>query len=642
MMPQPMTIRPYWQLLFITVLLVNTVLISPARGNVPTDDAVVTARFDRQQVSLGDRVTLTIKLTGRGANGEPDLTPLAADFELNGTSVGSETRIINWQRSDSIVWRIELTPKRIGQLQIPPLKVGNEQTPPLELTVTAAPDVIPGQAGDALFIEVELDTAGQSLFVQQQVPLVVRLYSTRPLIGGDLSEPHADGAVIERLDKDHQFTTQRAGKSYLVVERRYTFSPERSGQLRLAPVTFKGEVQAPARRSGSRGHPLFDDPLFDDLLRGVQPGAGGALFNRGEPAQAQSNALTINVLARPTDADTAHWLPAEAVTITDSWAQSPPILTAGEPATRTVTVTAKGLEGSQIPHLNMQLPPAVRVYPETPRVETRTDGTRVFGTSEQRLTIIPTSGGQLTLPAIRLPWWDTQAQQAREVVIPAVTVTVQGAVVPAEPAPQPSDLRVNSTAAAAPKPVTPPAPVASPVTTAPAPSSPARWPWLAVTAGVIVLLVSAAGGWYGWRRWRARRAAELVTPTANQWRATVLAAATRHDAAGCSQALLNWARATWIIASPMNLQGLIAHLTQLKSNAVAPQFIDAVVQLERALYAPNAADWNGDELKQALPRYLPSLIKQRYWAANDGELLAPLYPEFAQRHHGFYHSIPHH
>ncbi len=88
---------------------------------------------------------LTIEAEGRNLPGEPDLTALADDFDVLGTSQGSEIRIVNGQRSDKRSWRITLAPKSIGTVEIPPIDVGDERTAPLTLTVSAGAAGRPGR-----------------------------------------------------------------------------------------------------------------------------------------------------------------------------------------------------------------------------------------------------------------------------------------------------------------------------------------------------------------------------------------------------------------------------------------------------------------------------------------------------------------
>jgi hypothetical protein len=60
-----------------------------------------------------------------------------------------------------------------------------------------------------------------------------------------------------------------------------------------------------------------------------------------------------------------------------------------------------------------------KVYPDQPDVQSRTDRTWVLGKREDKFAIVPTQEGTMVLPEIRIPWWDTQADRERVIVIPA-------------------------------------------------------------------------------------------------------------------------------------------------------------------------------------------------------------------------------
>lgn len=157
--------------------------------------AELRAFFDRPTVYEGDRLTLTIEVEGNQRPGEPELSVLDDAFDVLGISTGSQISIVNGRRSDKLTWQISLMPKITGKIEVPPIQVGTRQTSPLTLTVSSVPQGAQGGPGDDLYIEVALDTDGDSVMVQQQIPVVVRLYSALPIRGGELTDPRADGAV---------------------------------------------------------------------------------------------------------------------------------------------------------------------------------------------------------------------------------------------------------------------------------------------------------------------------------------------------------------------------------------------------------------------------------------------------------------
>ena len=189
----------------------------------------VRAYFDRDTIYPGDTATLTIETDDQqqSANVEPDLAPLAQDFEVLGTSSGSQIQIINGQRSATTQWRIELAPKSEGTLQVPALQVGSARTAPLQLKVTPMPPEMARQQADHIFIQSEAEAA-EKTYVQAQIGYTVRLLYDLPLLDGELSDPQPADAIVERLDKDRNYTTTINGRRYGVLERHYAIFPEKA------------------------------------------------------------------------------------------------------------------------------------------------------------------------------------------------------------------------------------------------------------------------------------------------------------------------------------------------------------------------------------------------------------------------------
>ncbi|WP_200233401.1 BatD family protein [Thiohalocapsa halophila] len=601
--------------------------------------AEVSARFDRSTVHEGDTVNLIIETDGlRG--GQPDLSALDADFEVLGTSTGSRIQIVNGRQSAMRTWKVQLAPKRQGSIEVPPMPVGDERTPALRLTVTETPREPAGVPGDDLFLEVDVGGDGGPVFVQQQVPLTVRLYSALPLRGGELSSPRPDGAVLERLGEDVQYSTRRNGRRYQVIERRFSLSPERSGELRIPPVSFSGDLRSAdgGPFGDDRLAHLFRDPLFERFSSG---------FERGEPVRARSRAVTLEVEPQPDDFDGRWWLPARELAIDDSWERDPPALARGEPATRTLTITATGLAGSQIPEIAVPAPDSVRVYADDVEAETRTDGEKLFGVSRQQVTVMPTAGGSVTFPEIRVRWWDVQAGRERTAVVPARRLPVAGAAGGAASAGRDAPA-AGSTASAAAGPADAGAGDGAAPADAPLPNR------LAETrrpVGWLLLVAALLGGLALLWRLRHRlprprlpgalrpasgaaapgltgngRRASAVRPGGGSAQVSALrAAAANGDARAAAQALLGLARRHWGASAPTSLGGIAARLAA-DGTAAGEQAGAAVRGLEASLYGPQAGAWDGSGFaEQVLPRFT-SRAGGAAGEAGD-EALAPLYPQ---------------
>ncbi|MEA3273994.1 MAG: BatD family protein [Pseudomonadota bacterium] len=605
---------PFLQLPALLRAILAGLVIAGISGGALAGD--LRAYFDRKAVHEGDTVTLVIESESGGGE-EPDLSALGTDFDVLGTSQGTQISIINGRRTDTTRWLVTLTPKRTGTIEVPSLAVGSGRTPPLTLQVSEVSTDAVGQAGDDLFVEVELGASGDSVIVQQQVPVTVRLLSTVPLLKGSLSEPRPAGAVVEKLGKDLQYETRRDGREYQVVERRYVLSPEKSGELRIPPVVFKGSVRSAKGRGGGFGG-AFGDPTFDRLFNdGFFSRDPFGMFERGEPVRAQSRAITLDVQARPESYAGAHWLPAEQLDITDSWAEAPPELRVGEPVTRTLTLEARGLAGPQIPEIEIPGVAGVRAYPEETETESRTDGETIFGISRQSVTLIPTREGDLDLPAIRVAWWDTVAQEERVADLPGWRVKVgEGSAPQAAPAPLPTDTREE-------------APVkreASTETSEAGGHGNATDNRLLIGGGLLLLVLAtlSAGLTLHRRRSVATKAAKgqsakrsRPTPRAGDAKRSLHRACEANDFRGAAKALHVWAAATWPKDPPRNLGALAARMDR---------GADEIRELERRLYAPEAGLWEGAPLWRALRA---GLLNDEARRTDQTDALEPLYPRRA-------------
>jgi len=602
---------------------------------VTTSEAAVRVTLDRDTVYAGDIVTLTIERDGQQSNLQPDLAPLEKNFEVLGASTQTQVSIFNGRRSDKTLWQVQLQPRQSGRLRIPPVTVGTQQTAALELNVTEAPQQTASQPNQHVFIEVEADTANKQIYVQQQIPYSVRLYYDERLQDGELSGPEPKNAVAEQLGEDKRYSTVRNGRQYSVIERHYVISPEKSGSLTIPPATFRGRIAVPEQRGRSRGpssmmdqffknSPFANDPFFRDNMLNDRFFSSSPFGDPGKPIAIRSRAINIDIKPRPAAAR-QHWLPAEAVSLHDSWTENPPQFKVGEPVSRTITIQTRGLAGSQIPELNIAAPANTRLYPETPGHESRTDGKTIYGTRSQTLTYIPGAQGALKIPAITLNWWDARHNKAASTTLPGWQFKVLPGAAGATGTPTANAAQAGQQTAPASKTTkTDSKQIESASGSTLADAVKSNWRWLAGASGmllVFVLLVMA-------RRTKQRRqndipSAEKQTPTrtahAQPNRKSVLQALQKacedNDRHAAAKALLDLGQAYWPDDPPRSLDALGTRIEKGQ-----PQ----LSELERSLYAAEASDWNGtalwDEFRHGLQEKKPDRQSQ------DDEL-RPLYPQ---------------
>jgi len=566
--------------------------------------ADVNASLDRNSIYDGDTVTLIIETDDRNHAGEPDLTGLQQDFEVLGTRSSRQTQIINGRRTDKHQWHIELAPKNSGTVTVPAIRVGTDETRPLQLSVKEQPAADAAGTGQPVFVKVSVEPADGTAWVQQQIQYTLQLYFRESLAEGSFDGPNVDDAIVERLGEDDQYSTTVDGEQYQVIERHYAIFPEHSGKLVIPPVVFNGRLAGePLQRSRSSGMNAMMNRLFE----------GSLLRAPGKRVRLRSEAVTLDIQPRPASYTGRHWLPSEQVILRDSWAEGPPEFHAGEPVMRTITLEAQGLESSHLPEISLPEAQGMRVYPEQPQLETRTDGESVYGSSVQTVAYVPSATGRITVPAFQVDWWDTREQRQRSTVLPAWEVNVlPGEAGPVDAVPPPDPVEILNHQA-----VTKVAD-ATPVDESRGVS---RLQWLLLLAGLAVVFVLV----YLQRRKQqhATPVADRLTPPGKQQlkaASTLLEQACReNNPQAAARALLQWAAARWPDDAPRNLGSLAQHLATGSHE---------IHELEQVLYATGSQDWQGDALWQVFSKGLEEVTSE---SPVRQEGLSPLYPDWKAR-----------
>ena len=601
--------------------------------------ADVNARLDRSHIYNGDTVTLHITTSGQDQDNQPDLTPLKKDFDVLRTSSSSQIQIINGNRSDKHEWQIELAPRSKGKLTVPALNVGNKKTMPLTLSVSDEATTSSTQSGQPVFIKSEISSETGNTYVQQQILYTTRLYYRVPLVEGSFTAPKIENAVVEQLGEDKQYNTTVKGQSYQVLERRYAIFPEHSGTLTIPAVIFNGRTVAQQQQS-----PFGQmDSMFQQMLN--QSGFNSSLFNgtafgsSGKRVHYASNAITLQIKPQPADYSGANWLPTQSMEIKDSWATSPPVMHAGEPVTRSLTMEAKGLEASQLPDIKLPGSDSVRIYPEKSKQSNRTDGDWIYGTREQRFTYVPSQPGKIYFPAVKITWWNSLENKEIITTLPAYDVTVlpgigQSATSSKAPAPQVNKPSLPATVPPQTSNIKTPAPVTIIKTTS---TSDKYLYW--IFGGILLFLVLLVVAFLFTIKQRKNNSRQGQTEQEHQSKVPdtkqankqpnkqpvgkhILQALHRacmnNQAREAERVLLEYAAIVWPQDPPRSLAAIAIR------NAKASE---ELLKLENVLYASNQSHWNGQLLWNVIKDGMDNTINKSTLIKQDKEI-PQLYPDW--------------
>ncbi len=530
--------------------------------------AAVTATVDRNQISINDSLVLTLRASEGEDVESTDLGVLRLDFDVVSTGRSTNLSFIDGRTERITDLRIVLLPRRMGDLTIPPLSVDGKRTREIRIQVSDTP--VTADISQDVFVESEVDAT--EVYVQSQLLHTFRIYEAIELNDRGRSELKLEDAVVEELESN-SFQRTINGRPYRVIEVRHAIFPQKSGELVIPAISFNGR-----KSSGRRS-----------LLS----------FSTGEVLRRRSKPITVTVKRVP-DAwpAAAPWVPASNLRIEESWSALPDELEVGDSVTRTLTLVAEGVDSSQLP----QLPPAdidgIKAYLDQPRSENRAGNKGITGIGVNSTALLITNPGTFTLPAVKVPWWDTSTDSLRYAELPARTLAV------AAPAGAPAPVAAN--------PVTPPA-------TMPAPTSAtgrtSLWMWTTVSALLGWLGTTV---WLGWRL-RAPRIARSEQAATEEREAALfkacLAACNANQALAARTAIQHWAQRALD-------QRRLPSLAEIARRSDSAELSAALEALERSLYAVDATPWQGDALALALKACRKQL--QRHDRSNT-DPLPPLY-----------------
>ncbi len=521
--------------------------------------AAVEARLDRSQLALGDIVTLTISSDGSNDLKQIDLTPLEQNFEVLGQSSSSNMQIINGSMSRSVTLRVDITPKRQGTLEIPALQAGSDLTQAISIKV--GPPVVAASGDSTLNFRAEVNR--NAVYVQGQLHLTVTIERAVNLDDLNVSELKIENAYVHTLE---QQTFQRtiAGKPWIIHELRYAIFPERSGTLTVPSLRLSGR----------------------EIL------GGGGLFSRsrsGRLLTRNTEPLTIEVKPIPYNYPKDEpWLVAEQVTLSDSL-DTVTEIAAGQALTRTIKLSGLGVQGVQLPPVMQNLPNTLKIYPDQAVIRDQESRDNLQGERIESTAIIASTPGTISLPEVRVIFWNSKTNALDVAVLPKRTLTVLPRADQDTSLERPRDAFVM-----APPPTrddTLTETFASEGATQTTLDSSNLWQWVSAVLACLWLITLV---WALMGRTQARKTPEKTNqPSSNSPLQKAINAARNNDAGACLLQLHRLVREISTHQTGLTLNGL--------SKAIdSPELEQAIHVLLQSQYSAHPREWRGNQLAQLL------------------------------------------
>ena len=364
------------------VIVVILLLACPALGHAAKPQYVKLS-VQSEEVYAGDVVVLEIEHTGL-------LEPLETDI-LNSIgfvrreTTGTRISVLGGKVIDIQIRRIEIALKDPGIIVIGPLISGDVQSNSVSVKVLkdVPSDWKPGPDD----VVATMQVSQPDPFVQQQFVLDLEFKHRFPLASEAFELPDLSGfRVIER------YAARRPASltdDWRTIRWRYLLFAERSGDLSIGPFSATGSITKSRR-------------------------------DRGNFAVSAS---PINLNIRPAQSD-GWWLPAQQLSISETWSKDKRDLSAGDETVRSITVDAVGITAEQIPDVVMPPARGLKITAlgktrETTLTDDRASARAIFDFRVRALSPIP-----VFPDTIRVTWFDVNENRERQAILPAQRIQI--------------------------------------------------------------------------------------------------------------------------------------------------------------------------------------------------------------------------
>jgi hypothetical protein len=342
------------------------VLILLAAGGV--DAASLRAQLDRSTAALGEPLSFSVQAQGVSLDAL-DVAPLMADFEVFSRTLSRSTN------SETLV--LTLYPRKAGSLQLPALTLETRRTAAQQITVTEGSDSVP-RVTATWVLEPPAPRVGEPARLSLAICDDGGLQWRRPML------PIQSGHTLRALGEE-QGPTEHAGEPCTLQRFHWALLPTRAGAASIDLA-------------------MLDASRFGQRLRFPGP------------------SITYRATALPA------WLPAQVPPVAAQIVAEP--LPARWPLGRPLGwrfevsggYSADGLKALLAPQLRDS--PALGLYPPLVEVMENEDMNSPLTRHVVTLFWLPRASGDVIVPTLRLPWYDTERGRLAASVVEGKTLAV--------------------------------------------------------------------------------------------------------------------------------------------------------------------------------------------------------------------------
>ncbi|MGF1557192.1 BatD family protein [Paucihalobacter sp.] len=370
------------------------------------------AKLSKAKLGLNERLRIDFEMDKDGDNFVP---PSFADFTVvGGPNTSVSNTWINGKRSFKKTYSYFLAPKKVGKFTIKQgtIEIDGETYKTFPITVEVTPAVeLPTDPNDPNYvasqnIHLVAEVSKANPYLNEPITVTYKLYVSRETGVSNIREidnPKFSDFWSQNIPtnglpvQNGQFN----GEDYrYVIWRRTVLYPQKSGELKIEPLSLDVTVEVPSNRRD-----FFGGPLMTQVNKTVSAGARTIkvkpLPEQGKPANFGGAVGEFDLIVSTSKKE----------------------LKATESLQLTVEVSGKGnMKLFELPKPN--IPSALEVYDpvKDDKVSTRIDG--MYGARIENYTIVPQFKGKYPIPGISFSYFDLKTEQYKTITSNEMVIDV--------------------------------------------------------------------------------------------------------------------------------------------------------------------------------------------------------------------------
>lgn len=402
------------------------ILIFALPAAVPALGLSISSSVDKNQVALGDPITLSVYVSGEGGSTPDPILPDLSDFDVYSSGKNTNITFENGKFASTLEVSYVLVPKKVGTLTIGSVTVRQKnqtvRSDPIQIEVTQPGQLSPSAPSgkkpqrittpnrtENFFIEQTVDK--RRPYVGEQVTLTFRFYQAENLWEQpSLEWPEFNGFTIEDLPPNNRYVKIINNKRYQVTEINRAIFPITAGEFVIdSPrLTIREDI--------------FDN--FMDPFNMFRRGRRGTSSRGPKVLTAEPIKLTVRQLparGKPADFNGAVGQYNIKVSVDkDS-------VGVDEPITMKVTLSGTGNIKS-VPALAIPEMKDFRVYESGKTESISNSGGVVSGSKTFEQAVIPVTSGDFQIPSIKFSFFNPTRGQYQTVSTEPVGIQASGEV----------------------------------------------------------------------------------------------------------------------------------------------------------------------------------------------------------------------